>query len=287
MSHHSSLNDNTESASLPRRKKEVQTRMKDGKEVELHTWDGPQDPDNPFNWSTKYKWFLTITVCFISILTGLPAGSYGAGNEYMATLFNVQNEPFPNLYWATCSWNMGAAIFPLLFVPLTENTGRMPGYFVAYIVFELFLFGSAFADNFATLVVTRFFGGGASSVSINIVGGSISDLVLLLDPSWVAQSYSLAILPLDYNPLGDGNLGFGWAGSLLGFVGLALSLVPVVLLLKGRQIRAKSPFMSEATFDDRDDDEEVNDGKNGASHRGTFGPAGVAGGPPGAVDEHV
>jgi hypothetical protein len=121
--------------------------MKDGKEVELHTWNGPQDPDNPyvsrrfvcnkalikarFNWSTKYKWFLTITVCFISILTGLPAGSYGAGNEWMAARFNVQNEPFPNLYWATCSWNMGAALFPLLFVPLTENTGRMPGYFVS------------------------------------------------------------------------------------------------------------------------------------------------------------
>jgi hypothetical protein len=25
---------------------------------------------------------------------------------------------------------VGAALFPLLFVPLTENTGRMPGYFV-------------------------------------------------------------------------------------------------------------------------------------------------------------
>ncbi|KAI4943696.1 hypothetical protein J4E86_009661 [Alternaria arbusti] len=551
MSHHSSLNDNTESASLPRRKKEVQTRMKDGKEVELHTWDGPQDPDNPFNWSTKYKWFLTITVCFISILTGLPAGSYGAGNEYMATLFNVQNEPFPNLYWATCSWNMGAAIFPLLFVPLTENTGRMPGYFVAYIVFELFLFGSAFADNFATLVVTRFFGGGASSVSINIVGGSISDvwkgdkarslpmsifgftsvagialgpfvgsaIVQLGYPSTGLQSpwrwiyyiqiiYNAALIPVFYiilketrgdvilkkraqklrketgrevyaeselekpsiasllkvsfmrptkmlftepvvtfftlwisfawgilflffssvvqtfsasygfgtfqtglvqlaitvgaligtliNPLQDWmylrtasknqerpgkpipegrlytsipgsllftaglfmygwtcrpeihwivpaigicivgvgiysiymgvvnyltdayekyaasalsaaslgrntfgaflpfasyslfqNLGFGWAGSLLGFVGLALSLVPVVLLLKGREIRKKSPFMSEATFDDGDDDEAVDDGKDGASHRGTFGPAGVAGGPPGALDERV
>ncbi|KAI4633036.1 hypothetical protein J4E80_000396 [Alternaria sp. BMP 0032] len=551
MSHHSSLNDNTEGASLPRRKKEVQTRMKDGKEVELHTWDGPKDPDNPFNWSTKYKWFLTITVCFISILTGLPAGSYGAGNEYMATLFNVQNEPFPNLYWATCSWNMGAALFPLLFVPLTENTGRMPGYFVAYIVFELFLFGSAFADNFATLVVTRFFGGGASSVSINIVGGSISDvwkgdkarslpmsifgftsvagialgpfmgsaIVQLGYPSTGLQSpwrwiyyiqiiYNAALIPVFYiilketrgdvilkkraqklrketgrevyaeselekpsiasllkvsfmrptkmlftepvvtfftlwisfawgilflffssvvqtfsasygfgtfqtglvqlaitvgaligtliNPLQDWmylrtasknkerpgkpipegrlytsipgsllftaglfmygwtcrpeihwivpaigicivgvgiysiymgvvnyltdayekyaasalsaaslgrntfgaflpfasyslfqNLGFGWAGSLLGFVGLALSLVPVVLLLKGREIRKKSPFMSEATFDDGDDDEAVDDGKDGASHRGTFGPAGVAGGPPGAVDERV
>ncbi|KAI4705308.1 hypothetical protein J4E81_000188 [Alternaria sp. BMP 2799] len=531
MSHHSSLNDNTEGASLPRRKKEVQTRMKDGKEVELHTWDGPKDPDNPFNWSTKYKWFLTITVCFISILTGLPAGSYGAGNEYMATLFNVQNEPFPNLYWATCSWNMGAALFPLLFVPLTENTGRMPGYFVAYIVFELFLFGSAFADNFATLVVTRFFGGGASSVSINIVGGSISDVwkgdkarslpmsifgftsvagialgpfmgsaivqlgypstglqspwrwiyyiqiiynaalipklrketgrevyaeselekpsiasllkvsfmrptkmlftepvvtfftlwisfawgILFLFFSSVVQTFSAsygfgtfqtglvqlaitvgALIGTLINPLQDWmylrtasknkerpgkpipegrlytsipgsllftaglfmygwtcrpeihwivpaigicivgvgiysiymgvvnyltdayekyaasalsaaslgrntfgaflpfasyslfqNLGFGWAGSLLGFVGLALSLVPVVLLLKGREIRKKSPFMSEATFDDGDDDEAVDDGKDGASHRGTFGPAGVAGGPPGAVDERV
>ncbi|KAL9111887.1 MAG: hypothetical protein Q9227_003737 [Pyrenula ochraceoflavens] len=47
---------------------------------------------------------------------------------------------------------------------------------VAYIIFELLLFGSAFAPNFATLVVTRFFGGGASSVAINIVGGSISDV---------------------------------------------------------------------------------------------------------------
>lgn len=71
---------------------------------------------------------------------------------------------------------MGAALAPLLFVPLTEPFGRMPGYFIAYLVFEAFLFGSAFAQNFATLVVTRFFGGGASSVAINIVGGSISDI---------------------------------------------------------------------------------------------------------------
>lgn len=111
-----------------------------------------------------------------SILTGIPAGSYGSGNDWMETEFNVQNTPFPNLYWATTSWNMGAALFPLLFVPLTEHSGRMPGYFIAYLVFEIFLFPSAFARNFATLVVTRFIGGGASSVSINIVGGSISDI---------------------------------------------------------------------------------------------------------------
>ncbi|KAJ5937595.1 hypothetical protein N7454_003937 [Penicillium verhagenii] len=145
-------------------------------DVEIHTWDGPDDPENPFNWSKTYKWVLTLTVCFISILTGLPAGSYGEGNDYMEKLFHVQNTPFPNLAWATTSWNMGAAFWPLIFVPLTESTGRMPGYFVAYFILVVSLFPSAFAQNFATLVVTRFFGGGASSVSINIVGGSISDV---------------------------------------------------------------------------------------------------------------
>lgn len=54
----------------------------------------------------------------------------------------------------------------------------MPGYFISYIVFEIFLFPTAFAENFATIVVTRFFGGGASSVAINLVGGSISDVWL-------------------------------------------------------------------------------------------------------------
>ncbi|KAL4758352.1 putative MFS multidrug transporter [Aspergillus foveolatus] len=145
-------------------------------DVEIHTWNGPNDPENPFNWSKKYKWALTVTVCFISILTGLPAGTYGSGNDWMAEKFHVQNSPFPNLYWATTSWNMGAAFWPLIFVPLTESSGRMPGYFVAYIILIISLFPSAFAPNFATLVVTRFFGGGASSVSINIVGGSISDV---------------------------------------------------------------------------------------------------------------
>lgn len=58
--------------------------MKDGKEVELHTWDGPQDPDNPyvprsstyihlltkarFNWSTKYKGKVAATNSFEDIL---------------------------------------------------------------------------------------------------------------------------------------------------------------------------------------------------------------------------
>ena len=57
-----------------------------------------------------------------------------------------------------------------------------------------------------------------------------------------------AFLPLASYQLFE-NLGYGWAGSLLGFVGLALSFVPVVLVFKGEEIRKRSPFMREAGDD--------------------------------------
>lgn len=60
-----------------------------------------------------------------------------------------------------------------------------------------------------------------------------------------------AFLPLASQPLFN-TLGFGWAGSLLGFVGLAMTVIPIVLLFKGKQIRANSPFMSEATYDEEE-----------------------------------
>ncbi|TID15304.1 MFS general substrate transporter [Venturia nashicola] len=134
------------------------------------------DEKNPFNWPKWKKWVITITVCFISILTGLPAGAYGAGNAGMERQFHVSQSSFPTLYWATASWNLGAALFPLFFVPLTESMGRMTGYFVSYILFLAWLFGQAFAQNFATMVVVRFFGGGASSIVINCAGGTITDI---------------------------------------------------------------------------------------------------------------
>jgi MFS family permease len=45
------------------------------------------------------------------------------------------------------------------------------------------------------------------------------------------------------------NLGFQWASSLLGFLALALSFAPVVIVLKGLEIRRSSPFMSEAVYE--------------------------------------
>ena len=60
-----------------------------------------------------------------------------------------------------------------------------------------------------------------------------------------------AFLPLATPALYD-NLGYKWASSLLGFIGLLLSVVPIVLLVKGESIRARSPFMLDSVYDEEE-----------------------------------
>jgi hypothetical protein len=166
-------------------------------------------------------------------------------------------------------------------------------------------------QNFATLVVTRFFGGGASSVSTHLpearlytstpgsllftaglfwqgcgsVGnGSIHWIVPTLGIGCTGVGiYSIYIAVVNYlidcyekygasalsaasmgrNTFGAflplasyelfETLGYGWAGSMLGFVGIALSIVPVVLFIKGPDIRRHSPFMRKSMFESKDE----------------------------------
>lgn len=60
-----------------------------------------------------------------------------------------------------------------------------------------------------------------------------------------------AFLPLATPALYQ-NVNYRWASTLLGFIGLVLSAVPVLLLVKGEAIRARSPFMLDATYDDEE-----------------------------------
>lgn len=88
-----------------------------------------------------------------------------------------------------------------------------------------------------------------------------------------------AFLPLG-SPALFTNLGFQWAGTLLGFIGLALSVVPVILLIFGPQLRARSPFMSESTYDDEEADARKNsrswNSESVSRDGGMPGPAGQA-----------
>lgn len=53
------------------------------------------------------------------------------------------------------------------------------------------------------------------------------------------------------------NLGYRWAGSLLGFLALVMTPIPFVLAYYGRKLRKRSPWAREHMDDLEDDDVEA------------------------------
>ncbi|KAI9925845.1 hypothetical protein MW887_005651 [Aspergillus wentii] len=85
-------------------------------------------------------------------------------------------------------------------------------------------YASMIIVNTATIYVTDAYPGYAASAIAAVAFG---------------ENTFAAFLPLAAKPMYV-RLGYAWASSLLGFVALVLTLAPVVLLWKGRTIRAKS-----------------------------------------------
>jgi hypothetical protein len=50
----------------PRLEKKA-TSPQEGKYLNVVTWDGPDDPANPRNWSTSYKLFITVLCCMTTL----------------------------------------------------------------------------------------------------------------------------------------------------------------------------------------------------------------------------
>ncbi|KAJ5994399.1 hypothetical protein N7451_010123 [Penicillium sp. IBT 35674x] len=100
----------------------------------------------------------------------------------------------------------------------------------------------------------------APAISLGMVGAG-SVLVVTGVSDYIVDAYSQyagsamgavatgenlfsAFLPLATMTM-YGNLGFQWASTLLAFVSLVLSVVPMLMFVWGKEVRARSPFMNE------------------------------------------
>ncbi|KAE8167414.1 MFS multidrug transporter [Aspergillus tamarii] len=109
----------------------------------------------------------------------------------------------------------------------------------------LFMYGwGIYQSHWIVLAVALALIGYASMVIVTAVSIYITDSYAGYAASAIAavafgENIFAAFLPLAAKPMYI-RLGYQWASSLLAFVALALTLAPVVLLWKGRTIRAKS-----------------------------------------------
>ncbi|CAN9180849.1 unnamed protein product [Alternaria alternata] len=103
-------------------------------------FDGPNDPDNPKNWTPKRRWGITISMGLMVFTVTFASSIFSVNIGVVQEKFNVE------LVTAT----LGVALFVLIPVAL--------------------------AQNITTVCVGRFLGGFFASAPLAVVGGALADL---------------------------------------------------------------------------------------------------------------
>ena len=90
--------------------------------------------------------------------------------------FGISDQFFPHSYWPVASWGFGCAVWIIVGLPIMEDLGIRKWFLINYALFFLFIIPQALAQNFETLVVTRFFAGGFGELPTSAVASIIPDL---------------------------------------------------------------------------------------------------------------
>ena len=122
------------------------------------------------------KWTVTLSSCFICFTVGLNATGIASAATPINERFDVSDAHFPNSFWPIASWTAGAAVVPMVVLPLMEEHGFRRGYLLSYAIFVILVAPQAVARNFRTLIVSRIFAGGAAGVLPNGMDGIIADI---------------------------------------------------------------------------------------------------------------
>lgn len=60
-----------------------------GRDVDIIDWDGPDDPENPMNWSRNKKFFVTFEICLLTFSIYIGSAIYTSGLTGVMMQFGV------------------------------------------------------------------------------------------------------------------------------------------------------------------------------------------------------
>ena len=138
-------------------------------------WDGPEDPQNPYNWSAAKKWRNIAMLSFLTLLTPLASSMFAPGVPDVIKEFHTSNVSLAT--FVVSVYILGFAAGPLIIAPLSEMYGRVPIYNICNVCFVAFNVGCALSTNMGMLIGFRFLAGCFGIAPITNGGGTIADLM--------------------------------------------------------------------------------------------------------------
>lgn len=137
-----------------------------------YDWMGPDDKDNPRNFSLAFRIYSTAAITFLAMVGTASGAMYTPAKDEVSALFNCSSEV---AILPLSLYNLGLAFGPMVGAPLSETYGRKAVFVVAGVIFMLFSLGAGFAQSFTALVVCRFFAGMFAAPLINNAPATMLD----------------------------------------------------------------------------------------------------------------
>ncbi|TVY32983.1 Efflux pump [Lachnellula subtilissima] len=138
-------------------------------------WDGPDDPQNPINFSSWLKALNIGLVASITFVAPLASSMFAPGVP--AVMKEFKNDNVELASFVVSVYVLGFAVGPMFLAPLSEIYGRLPVYHTCNVGFVAFTVACALSTNLKMLIGFRFVAGCFGSAPLTNGGGSIADLV--------------------------------------------------------------------------------------------------------------
>ncbi|KAI0852761.1 MFS general substrate transporter [Daldinia vernicosa] len=225
----------------------------DEKDPDVVDWDGPDDPENPANWSDKKKWLNIAILSIMTLVTPLGSSMFAPGIPGIMVEFHETSSTIATFLVSV--YILGFAFGPLVIAPLSEIFGRRPLYIYGNILFVVFSVGAALSTGTGMLMAFRLLMGLAGSVPITIGSGSIADVMPVEKRGRAMSAWALGpLLGPCVGPIAGGYLieaaGWRWVYWLiviLGGIFIPLSFFflretfgPVLIAKKTRRLRKET-----------------------------------------------
>jgi multidrug resistance protein len=214
------------------------------------------DLENPQNWSSAFRWYVTLVVSILVVCIAFGSSNVTGGLGLIMEKYNVSLE----VAILTCSiMVLGFAVGPLLWSPLSEIIGRRPVYIISMSLYVIFNIPCALAPNIGGLLACRFLCGVFASSGLSLAGGTIADIWNIEDRGmaiayFAAAPYCGPVLgPIVCGWINIGShrldlifwVNMAFAGAMLIIVGLIPETYsPVILKKRAAKLRAKTGNIS-------------------------------------------
>ncbi|KAJ6782750.1 hypothetical protein PWT90_03625 [Aphanocladium album] len=155
----------------------------------LVTWDGPNDMENPKNWSLNKKWMDVVLVSLFTFISPVSSSMVAPALPEVGEQLQIHGRT--ELVLVMSIFVAAYAVGPLFWGPMSELYGRIIILQTSNIWFFCFNIGCALARTEGQMIAFRFLAGLGGSAPLAIGGGILGDLFTAEQRGKAMSVYSL------------------------------------------------------------------------------------------------